>query len=54
MKSFKFGQWAREALERALKDGRVEVIDMDDRASKYSNVKGLGVGRRGLYSLIQD
>ena len=54
----KFGQFAREALQEAIKDGRVMAVDWQERRYVYAHtgnvVKGLAVGRRGLYTMVQD
>jgi len=52
----KFGSFAREALQAASLDGRVPIIEMDERSHSIEskNVKGLAMGSRGLLSMIQD
>jgi len=57
--SIKFGHFAREALKLALNEGKVPVIDFDERTYKVSGdnnnkVQSLSLGRRGLLNLIQD
>jgi len=52
--SFKFGHFARTALEKALREERVPLIDFDERTYTFERAQSLALGRRGLLSVIQE
>ena len=58
--SIKFGQFAREALKLAMSEGRVPIIEFDERIHQYGDgltkvhIHSMNLGRRGLLNLIQD
>ncbi|CDW83287.1 UNKNOWN [Stylonychia lemnae] len=54
--SFKFGIFAREQLQKSLNQGRVPMIEFDERCFKFQskNIHSLRAGSRGLFNVIQD
>ena len=58
--SIKFGQFAREALKVALSEGRVPIVEFDERTYQFGDgttkvhIHNINLGRRGLLNLIQD
>ena len=56
--SIKFGHFAREALKNAINEGRVPMIEFDERTYNFESngksIQSLRVGSRGLLNIIQD
>jgi hypothetical protein len=54
----KFGHYAREALKSAINEGRVPMIEFDERTyhfeSNGKSIQNLRLGSRGLLNILQD